>query len=213
MVTLTGFTRPSDPIEEAGMATKISADIGILVTVKILPTEIQVTGNVTESNRAAIQTSISTYFYAFMQYGAPLADNPDMSSDRHNMGISEHAAHTADTNVYNANRPKAWVSGSLKNGAFSYLSKATTVNGTATFWLTTDGTSAGSAVFNNIFADSIAVVVYGSAANYQPFNPVVASDKKSVTIQVNQTTSVLLGVLQLVSAANGTDVRLLVIGD
>lgn len=139
----------------------------------------------------------------------PLSDNPNMSADRHDIGVTEHAAYGADSTI---NR-KAWVSGILNIGAFPYLSKTTTSSGSATFWLTDTGDSSGSAVFSNIYADSIAVVVYGNAANYQPYNPVVAGDKKSVTINVNQTTSVLLGLLQLVSASNGVDVRLLVVGD
>lgn len=140
--------------------------------------------------------------------------------DTHVKVLTSHSGYSADVetlataNTYTDTKArKAWVSGALKTGAYPYLSKATTSSGTATFWLTTDGTSAGAAVFNNIYADSIAVVIYGNSANYQPFSPVVAGDKKSVTVSVNQTTSVLLGLLQLVSASNGVDVRLLVVGD
>lgn len=92
------------------------------------------------------------------------------------------------------------------------MAKATTVGGVATFYITDDGTSSGNPVFGNVFADTISVVVYGNAANYQPFNPIVSTDKKSITINVNQTTSVLLGILQLVSSSNGVDVRMLVLG-
>lgn len=136
-------------------------------------------------------------------------DNPNMSGDRHDKMVTEHAAYGADSTI----QRKAWVTGVLKLGAFPYLSKATTSGGTATFYITDDGTATGNAVFTNVYADSIAVVVYGTSANYQPFNPVVAGNNKSITISVNQTTSVLLGVLQIVSASNGVDVRLLVLGD
>lgn len=211
MATLTGFTRPSDPIESVSMASKISTDIGISVTVKVTSNDVEVTGSITESNRVAIQNSMTAYFYSFTQTGTPVSDNPDMSGSRHNMSITEHAAYLGDI----ATRRKNWVSGALKNDSFIYSSKAVTAGGAGvvTFYITSDGTSGGSAVFTNVYADSILVVPFGASGNYQAFSPAVSGDKKSITASVSQATNVL-GILTFnAAAANGIDCRLYVIGD
>lgn len=63
MATLTGFSRPQDPINCDELAEHIIADIGIPVTDVVYPTEISITGDITEANRTAIQNSINTYVY------------------------------------------------------------------------------------------------------------------------------------------------------
>lgn len=138
-----------------------------------------------------------------------ISNDVPMTADRSTKIITEHAAYQGDLQT----RRKNYVSGALKNDSFIYVSKAITASGVAIFYLTDDGTSTGNAIFTNIYSDSIAVVAYGSAANYQPFNPVIAASNKSITINLNQATSVLLGAIQLVSAANGVDCRLYVMGD
>lgn len=214
MAILTGFTRPTDPISSIDMASQISTAIGKTVTCEIMPTDIQVTGmTISGADTSAIQSAMTAYFYSFFQYGAPLTDNPDMSSNRHDKGITEHAAYTADTTVLATAQRKAWVSGVLKLNSFVYYSKATTTSGTVTFYLTNDGTSSGTAVFNNIYADSIAISPYGASAVYQISAPIIAGNKKSITATVNQVTSVLVGLLQITSATNGVTCNLLVLGD
>jgi hypothetical protein len=106
----------------------------------------------------------------------------------------------------------AWVQGVMKTGTLIFTSMATTVSGSVTFWLTDNGTSTGNAVFSEIYPSSVAVSTYGSTAQYQTFSPVIASDRKSITVQINQVTAVLLGLLQFTAAANGVDVRLIVLG-
>lgn len=209
--TFSGFVRPSDPLVSSDLATKISADIGKTVSVIVTPTDVQVTGNTLVSGDAtAIQASLSGYFYGGLEYGVGLyADADTGMTANSNSRVATQKAVSDGLKVVNR---KAWVSGSLKTGSFIYASKATTTSGVVTFYLTDDGTSTGNAVFSTIYPDTIAVVVYGSAANYQPFGPVVAGDNKSITMSVNQVTSVLLGVIQLVSAANGVDCRLYVMG-
>lgn len=214
MATLTGFSRPSDPINAVDMAAQISAAIGKTVTCDITETDILVTGaTISSADTSGIQLAMNAYFYSFFQYGAPLVDNPDMSVNRHNKGISEHAAYTADSAVYALAQRKAWVSGVLKPDSFVYYSKASTASGIVTFYLTNDGTSSGTAVFNNIYADTITVTPYGSSAVYQVSSPVISGDKKSISITVNQVTSVVLGLIQITSAANSIPCNLLVLGD
>lgn len=108
---------------------------------------------------------------------------------------------------------KAWVSGLLKAGSFVYYSKAVTASGTATFYITDTGGSGGSAIYSNVYSDTITVTPYGSAALYQVSAPVVSGDKKSISVTVNQVTSVVLGLVTISAAANGIDCRLLVLGD
>lgn len=214
MSTLTGFTRISDPIVATDLAAKILADTGKAVTVEVTATDVLVSGTLSESDRSALQTSMNNYYYQYFQMGAPLSDNPDMSGARRNKGVSERVAYLADTAVYSAARRKNYVSGVIKNDSFLYSAKATTnSSGVVTFYITSDGTANGEAVFSNVYADSISVAVYGSSANYQPYSPTVANDKKSITISINQATSVLLGAIQLVSSASGVDCRLYVMGD
>lgn len=221
MSTLSGFTRPTDPINATDLANLISTALGKTVTAEITPTDILVNGEtLSGADQSAVQTAINNYYFGYLQYGAPISDNPTMSVN-HGRGVTEAVAYAGDLASYNAatayadgKARKAYVSGVLKPGAFIYSSKATTNNsGVVTFYLTSDGTAQGTAVYSNVYADSISVAVYGSTANYQPYSPAVANDNKSVTITINQATSVLLGAIQLVSAAAGIDCRLYVLGD
>lgn len=210
MATLSGFTRPTDPINAVDMAAAISTAIGKTVTVEVSPTDVLVTGSISGGDTTSIQAAMTAYQYAYLQYGAPISDIFPMTSGRRDRGVTEAVAYSGDI----ATRRKNYVSGVLKNDSFLYTSKATTNgSGLVTFYITDDGTSAGSAVFTNVYADSISVAVYGSSANYQPYSPTVSGDKKSIAVNINQATSVLLGAIQLVSAASAVDCRLYVMGD
>lgn len=210
MPTLTGFTRPSDPINAVDMGVAISAAIGKTVTCIVTPTDLQITGaTISGADTSSIQTAITAYQYAYLQYGAPISDVFPMSTLQHGRAVTEAVAYAGDA----ATRRKAYVSGVLKDDSFIYSSKASTVSGVATFYITSDGTSSGSAVFANVYADSIAIVPYGTSGNYQPSGPVVAGDNKSITVNISQATNVL-GILTFNStAANGVDCRLYVMGD
>ncbi len=213
MATLTGFTRPSDPMSVSQIEAGITAAIGTPVTVEVTPTDVAVTGSITDSNRAAIQAALNSYYYQNTQAGVLVSDNPDMSARRHNMAISEYAVGTKDEAIYNATRRKNYVSGVLKNDSFLYTSKATSVSGSVTFYITDTGNSSGNPVFANVYNDSVAVIVYGASGNYQTSNPVVSADKKSVTVALSQISTVL-GLLTFNgTAAGGLDFRLYVMGD
>lgn len=127
--------------------------------------------------------------------------------------VTAHAAYTADVGILALARRKAWVKGVLKQDSFVYFSSAVTASGTITFYITSDGTSSGTAVFTNVYVDSITVSPYGASAIYQVSNIVVAGDKKSITATVNQVTSVLVGLLQVTGASNGIACNMLVLGD
>lgn len=213
MSVLSNFTRPTDPIDTATLAAKILADTGKTVGVEVTATDVLITGTVSESDRAAIQASMAAYFYPYLQTGILTTDNPDMSSNRHDKGITEHAAYMADTAVFAASQRKAWLSGVLKANSFVYYSKATTTGGTVIFYLTDDGTSSGNAVFTNVYADSVTITPYGSAALYQVSSPVISNDKKTITATINQVTSVVLGLISIASAVNNIPCTMLVLGD
>lgn len=134
-------------------------------------------------------------------------------ADDHTDTVTSHAALTADNTVLALARRKAWVSGVLKNDSFVYYSKSTTISGNVTFYLTDDGTSSGNAVYTNVYVDSITISPYGTSAVYQISAPTVASDKKSISATVNQVTSVLIGLIQSVTVANGVQCNLLCLGD
>lgn len=216
MSTLTGFTRPSDPINAVDLQNAIATAIGKTVdSLVVTATDIQVTGStIVSGDQSVTQAAIAAYFYAYLQYGAPISDNPAMSGTQHGRGVTEAVAYAGDLATYNSTRRKAYVSGVLKQDSFIYASKAVTVSGGGiTFYITSDGTSGGVAVFNNVYADSIAINVYGSAGNYQAYSPTVSGDKKSITATISQLTSVI-GILTFnSSAASGIDCRLYVMGD
>lgn len=107
---------------------------------------------------------------------------------------------------------RAFVNGTVINGVTPYLAKATVVSGTATLWLTNNGLSTGTAVFTAIYPEGIVINAYGSGNNYQVYNVTVASDLKSVTVQVNQMAGAVLGLVNVTTAANGIDVRGIILG-
>lgn len=213
MPTRSGFTRPTDPINAIDMAIQISTAIGKTVTCEITPTDILVTGaTVSSGDDTAIQIAMTAYFYSFFQYGAPLTDNPDMSSDRHNKGITEHAAYSADTAVANLSN-KVQSGSTVATGAWPILRKASTnSSGVATIYLTTDGTSGTAAAFSTVYEDGIVVMPLGSSSNYQVVSVVLDGTKKFITVTVNQLGSVILGLVNVTSAAAGVEVRAAVWG-
>lgn len=110
------------------------------------------------------------------------------------------------------NRRKAYVSGVMVNGITPYLCRATVTSGAATLWLTNDGTSTGTAVFSSIYEEGIVINAYGTGNNYQVYNVTVSPDLKKVTVSVNQLAPAILGLISVTSAANGVDVRGIVLG-
>lgn len=91
---------------------------------------------------------------------------------------------------------------------------ALTVSGLATFYLTTDGTPTGPAIFTNIDTQRGIFKSHDEAdiAIQSEFQS-LSDDKKVLVFKVNQITNVLLGALNIVSAANGRPINILVIGE
>lgn len=141
-----------------------------------------------------------------------MVDNPDMSADRHDKVVTEHAAYSADVTV-------AGTVGELHNpsgtafGTFAYPNKAVTnASGIATIYLTDNGLTGGDAVFTTVYEDGIIAMPIGSTSNYQVTGIVLASNKKSIAVSVNQLGSVVLGLVNVTIAAAGIEVRAIVLG-
>lgn len=210
MATLTGFTRPTDPINAVDIGAAISVAIGKAVNCVITATDVQVTGTtINGADTSNIQAAITAYQYAYLQYGAPISDTFPMGNS-HGRAVTEAVAVAGDL----ATRRKAWVTGVLKNDCFIYSSKAVTAGGSGlvTFYITDDGTSSGNAVFTNVYADSISIGGYGTGGQYQASGLAVAGDKKSITATISQLVPVLV-VTFSAAAANGIECRLYVMGD
>lgn len=147
------------------------------------------------------------------QSAPTIVDGPDMLTDDHGKVPSVHLSLQSDDAVLATARRKAWVNGVLKNDSFIYFVQATTVSGVVTFPITDDGTATGNAVYANVHTPTVTITPYGNGAVYQVFNIAVAGNKKTITASVNQVTSVLVGLLQSTTAANGITCTMLVLGD
>lgn len=42
-----------------------------------------------------------------------MSDNPDMTGDRHTLGVTEHVVYQGDVAVYNSTRNRAYINGTL----------------------------------------------------------------------------------------------------
>jgi hypothetical protein len=207
--TFSGFIRPSDPVNPIDLANQITAAIGKTVTVEITPTDILVTGGTLVSgDGTGIQTASTNYIYNFLQSGMPVSDNPDMSQNRRDYGITQHAAYMADSGVFGA-IGKIQTSAGIEYGAWPYPFTATTnSSGVATIYLTSDGTSAGTVAFpTKVYNPSVSPLAVGTTSNYQIASVVVSGDRKTLTVTVNQLGSVVLGLVNVTTAASGVVVQ------
>lgn len=197
MTTLTGFTRPSDPINMLDMASHISSITGKTVTVDVTATDVQVTGStISGADTAAIQSAMSSYYFSYFQYGAPLTDNPNMSADRHDKGVTEHAAYWADNALATLISAKPavryWENGTFKNGTavtgdiIVFTDSVTTSGGSAIFYPTSTHLSTGTALCSYISADSFQPNYRDNTGVYAPGTVTVAGNLKSVAIALTK---------------------------
>lgn len=109
--------------------------------------------------------------------------------------------------------PRLWVNGTHKSIVKEFHSSATVSSGTVVFNMTDDNTSSGNAIFANVYLESLNIIIYSTSIQYQFSSPTVSSDKKTLTVTVGQLGTVLLGIIQFVSAANGITVYAQIKGD
>lgn len=86
--------------------------------------------------------------------------------------------------------------------------------GVAAFNMTLDGTSGGTAIFNNVYQESIGLSINDALAAYQ-MSWSLSANNKVLTVTVNKltTANILTGILGQSAAPNGTVVRLTILGD
>ncbi len=196
MATLTSFTRPADPIDATQLSAQISSAVGIACTAEMRSlSEVWITGAITESERVAIQAAITAYAFSPLPLtyltDAYMTNNPDMSANRANRLVTEHAAYGGDTTVAGL-IGKIQTSSGIEYGAWPYPFTGTTnSSGVATVYLTSNGLTGGSAAFpTKVFNASAAPVGVG-AANYNVTALTVSGDLKTLTITLNQLKNVL----------------------
>lgn len=97
----------------------------------------------------------------------------------------------------------------LRSSPVDYMGSANVSSGTIVLYLTTDGTSTGTALFPNGI-DYMKAEVSNSSASFN-YGYALTNSNKTLTITVN-TVSVTLGLLSFNSAANGSTVSVLVKG-
>lgn len=231
-MTLSGFTRPSDPIDAAAMALKISTDIGKLVTVEIIPTDILVTGlTLVSGDSSAIQTSMNGYFYVPLQYPANSVmyadDDSTMVANSGTRIPTQRAIKAALTALSGSKTAvRIYFSGTAMNGTpqtgdmIIFVDTVTTVSGVATFYITNDHTATGTALCSSISVSSIDPEFTDSTGVYSKGVPTVATDKKSITVPITKQAStgvtiLGIGVLQTLTLSgtpDGTSVNLFAIG-
>lgn len=98
---------------------------------------------------------------------------------------------------------QVFVSGVKKINVKEYYGTATVNNGTATFNLTTDGTATGPAIFTSVYSESVSIRIFDSSNSYVYDVPVISANKKTLSVSINKLGSVIVGVIQFITAANG----------
>lgn len=105
---------------------------------------------------------------------------------------------------------KMYLSGVKKNSPKVAVCKGTVSNGVVVFNLTDDNTATGTALFTNVYLDSVQAEAYGGSIFFA--TPTLSGNKKTISFPVSQVTTVL-GLLSITTAANGIACRLMIMGD
>lgn len=105
---------------------------------------------------------------------------------------------------------KTYVNGVRKTSVKQCFTSAVVSDGTVTFNLTDD---TGNSVFTNVFAESINLFVLDLANQYQFGSLSISEDKKTLTASISKLGLVLGGIIQFISATDGTTVYLQVKGN
>lgn len=107
----------------------------------------------------------------------------------------------------------SYVNGTEKSNTKSWYGSAVVSSGNVVFWMTDTNTSGGNPIFNNVYMESVNFTVSDPNNQYEFSNFSLSGDKKSLTVTVNRLGTVLIGIIQFVTAANGTTVYLQIKGD
>lgn len=108
--------------------------------------------------------------------------------------------------------PPLYKNGIIQIYPKAYVTSAVVSGGTAIFYLTDDNTASGNAMFTGVYKESLNWWIDDATFQYQIGGYTISSDKKTLTLTVNKLGTVVLGLIQLVSAANGVVVNLTIWG-
>lgn len=146
-----------------------------------------------------------------------LSTDADLSADSDGIVPSQKAVAT----YVNGRMRKTYINGSLKTGLLDWTDSVTASGGQAVFYITSDRTSAGTAMATELFPDSIQVNYIDSSGVYSTGTPVIAASKKSITVPITKQSfsgvTVLginvLGTASNISIPDGVTVKMQVIGN
>lgn len=108
---------------------------------------------------------------------------------------------------------KYYKQGILKNNIKIYVGSATTASGQAIFYLTDDGTAGGDALFTTVYTEGMATFFNNSTVSMACSIASLSGDNKTLTLNVNQLGTVILGIIQFVTVSNGLTVSIIVHGE
>ncbi len=109
--------------------------------------------------------------------------------------------------------PRVWKNGTQLVSAKEYWSTAVVASGVARFYLTSDHTGSGSAIFTTIYKESMNFLIEDASNTYQFSGITIDANKKYVDVTVGRLGTVILGIIQFITAANGVTIYLQVKGD
>lgn len=232
MLTLTGFTRPADPVWGDQLATMISTALGKTVTCLVTAGDIQVTGNsLLSGDMAVIQAAMSAYVYVPPNLGNVMVGDSDatLSANSDTHISTEKALKTyIDGRVGTKTTIRYYLNGVAQNGTAAtgdiveWIETVTTASGVTTSYITTEGTtrtSGGTALLSTLFPDSIQTNFIDSTGVYAQGVPTVTSNK-TVSIPftkqgfngVTVVTINVLGSVAMNAIPNGVTVKLRLVG-
>lgn len=129
-----------------------------------------------------------------------------MTANSDSVVATQKASRTADVAVA-ALANKSQIATGTNTGSWAYLAKASTnSSGVATIYMTSDGTSGGTASFGTVYEDGIVAMPVGTD-NYQVTSCVLAGDKKSIAVTLNKIANVLGLLTFSTTAGAGVEVR------
>lgn len=111
-----------------------------------------------------------------------------------------------------AQMPRVYKSGYVKDAPKLYVSSGLVSTGTITLYITDDGTATGNAMFTSVWKESLNWWIDDGANQYQLGSYTVAGDMKSITLNVNRLGTVLLGLIQFITGADGVIVNISIWG-
>lgn len=134
--------------------------------------------------------------------------------------VTGNGSYNSSTGAIAINYPSCYIGTTLLSNCFPIAKSATVASGNAVFYLTSDGTSTGTALYpTGAQVDSIQLRCDNEASAPCSFGtPALSNSNKTVTVAVNKTTGVNVALVGLTllgapAAANGTVVKMTVLGN